>query len=310
MRLPARLALFLLSLPLAACIGGNFDILGNSDRYAEDFSYDFKLPPGGRLEVESFNGAVEVIGWDNDSVQVRGNKHASRQETLKALAIDAQGSPTEVRLRAISPGPACNCGVTFTVKVPRKTKLDNVTTSNASLRIENIEGRAHARTSNGGIRLYDLNGDVEATTSNGGIEAQKVTGQAILHTSNGRIRGDNLHGGLEASTTNSAIDVTVSDADPARPLILSSSNGGVTLNLLTWKGNEIRATTSNASVNLLLPSALNARVRASTSNGSITSDFEVTSSHSSKTLLDGRIGQGGAPITAQTSNGNVRIAKR
>jgi DUF4097 and DUF4098 domain-containing protein YvlB len=104
--------------------------------------------------------------------------------------------------------------------------------------------------------------------------------------------------------------VTVSDADPARPLILNSSNGGVTLNLLTWKGNEIRATTSNGSVNLLLPAALNARVKASTSNGSVTSDFEMTSSHVSKTSLDGRIGQGGAPISAQTSNGNVRIAKR
>ena len=153
MRLSVPLALILLSLPLAA------DFWGNSDRYKEDFSYDFKLAPGGRLEIESFNGSVEVIGWDNDTVQVRGNKHASRQEVLKALAIDAKGSPTEVRLRAISPSPNCNCGVTFTVKVPRKTKLDNVTTSNASLRIENIEGRAHARTSNGGIRLYDLNGD-------------------------------------------------------------------------------------------------------------------------------------------------------
>jgi hypothetical protein len=304
MRLSVPLALILLSLPLAA------DFWGNSDRFKEDFSYDFKLAPGGRLEVESFNGSVDVIGWDNDTVQVRGNKHASRQEVLKALAIDAKGSPTEVRLRAISPSPNCNCGVTFTIKVPRKTRLDNVATSNAGLRIENIEGRAHARTSNGGIRLYDIGGDLEATTSNGGIEAQKVTGQTILHTSNGRIRGDNLHGGLEAATTNSSIDVTVSDADPARPLILSSSNGGVTLNLLTWKGNEIRATTSNGSVNLLLPAALNARVKASTSNGSVTSDFEMTSSHVSKTSLDGRIGQGGAPISAQTSNGNVRIAKR
>jgi DUF4097 and DUF4098 domain-containing protein YvlB len=304
MRLSLPLALILLSLPLAA------DFWGSSDRFKEDFSYDFKLAPGGRLEVESFNGSVEVIGWDSDTVQVRGNKHASRQEVLKALAIDAKGSPTEVRLRAISPSPNCNCGVTFTLKVPRKTRLDNVATSNGGLRIENIEGRAHARTSNGGIRLYDIGGDLEATTSNGGIEAQKVTGQTILHTSNGRIRGDNLHGGLEAATTNSSIDVTVSDADPARPLILSSSNGGVTLNLLTWKGNEIRATTSNGSVNLLLPAALNARVKASTSNGSVTSDFEMTSSHVSKTSLDGRIGQGGAPISAQTSNGNVRIAKR
>ena len=298
------LACLMLSLPLSA------DIWGSSDRYKEDFSYDFKLPAGGHVEVESFNGTVEVIGWDSDSVQIRGTKHASRQEMLKEITIDAKNSPTDVRVRALHPSPNCNCGVTMTVKVPRKTKLDNVTTSNASLRVESIDGRARVRTSNGGVRLYDLNGDVEATTSNGGIEAEKVTGQAVLRTSNGRIRGDSFHGGLEAVTNNSSIDVTVSEADPARPIILSSSNGGVTLNLLTWKGNEIRATTSNASVNLFLPASINARLKASTSNGSIHTDYEVTSSNFSKTSLDGRIGQGGAPITAQTSNGNIRIAKR
>jgi len=303
MRLFVPFALCLMSLPLAA------DIWGNSDRYKEDFSYDFKLAPGGRLEVESFNGSVEVVGWDNNSVQVRGTKHASRQETLKAITIDAKGAATEVRLRAINPSPNCECGVTFTIKVPRKTKLDNVSTSNASLRIESIEGRARARTSNGGIRLYDISGDVEATTSNGGIDARKVAGEAILRTTNGRIQGDDLHGGLEASTANSHIDVTVAEADPSRPLILSNSNGAITLSLLTWKGNEIRASTSNGSVNILLPPALNALVRASTSNGSIHTDYEVTSSHFTKTSLDGRIGQGGPPISAHTSNGNVRIAK-
>ena len=152
MRLSVALALGLLSLPLAACIGGDSDIWGNSDRYKEGFSYDFKLAPGGRLEVESFNGQVEVIGWDNDTVQVRGAKNASRQEVLKEITIDARNSPSEVRLHAISPGPNCNCGVSFTIKVPRKTRLDNVSTSNGSLRIESIEGRARARTSNGGIR--------------------------------------------------------------------------------------------------------------------------------------------------------------
>ncbi len=303
MRLSVALALGLLGLPLAA------GIWDNSDRYKENFSYDFKLAPGGRLEVESFNGPVEVVGWDNASVQVRGTKHASREDALHAIKIDTSNSPSEVRLRAISPSPNCNCGVTFSVRVPRKTRLDNVATSNGNLRIESIDGRTRARTSNGGIRLYDISGGVEATTSNGGIEARKVTGEAILRTANGRIQGADLHGGLEASTANSQIDVTVADADPSRPLILSNSNGAITLSLLTWKGNEIRARTSNGSVNLLLPPALNALVRASTSNGSIHTDYEVTSSHFTKTSLDGRIGQGGPPISAQTSNGNVRIAK-
>jgi len=104
--------------------------------------------------------------------------------------------------------------------------------------------------------------------------------------------------------------VTVTEADPTHPLILTSSNGSITLNMTSWKNNEVRANTSNSSINLRLPESVDARVHASTSNGSITTDYEVTTSHISKTLLEGKIGNGGPLIDLQTSNGAIRLAKR
>lgn len=311
MRRSTPLALFFLPLVLAAG-GCEFDPgdWGDSNRYREDFSYDFKLAPGGRLEVESFNGSIEVVGWDSDSVQVRGTKSASRQDVVRDLTIDATGDAGEVRLRVSRPAPNCRCGVSFSIKVPRKTRIDRADTSNASLRIESIDASAHVKTSNGSIKIWDVSGDLEATTSNASIDAEKLSGSAVLHTSNGRIHGDGIRGSLEARTSNSSIDLTVSEADPARPIVLNSSNGSITLNLSTWKGNEIRANTSNSSINLRLPESLDARVHASTSNGSINTDYDVTASHTSKTLLEGKIGNGGPLLDLQTSNGSIRIAKR
>lgn len=132
----------------------------------------------------------------------------------------------------------------------------------------------------------------------------------MLRTSNGRIHGEGVRGGVEARTSNASIDLTVAEADPTRPIILNSSNGSITLKLDTWKGNEVRANTSNSSINLRLPESLDARVHASTSNGSINTDYEVTTSHFSKTLLEGKIGNGGPLLDLQTSNGSIRIAKR
>ena len=132
----------------------------------------------------------------------------------------------------------------------------------------------------------------------------------MLHTSNGHIKATGIHGALEARTNNSSIDVTVEEATGDRPLVLESSNGSITLNLVSWKGNEIRATTSNASVNVNLPSHLDARLRASTSNGHVNTDFEVNATRTSKTSLEGQIGQGGALIDLHSSNGNIRIQKR
>jgi len=303
----------LVFLPLLFAAGGcEFEggDWGNSNRYREDFSYDFKLAPGGRLEVESFNGSIEVVGWDSDAVQVRGTKSASRQEMVKELSIDAKGDNNEVRLRAVRPTPHCNCGVSFSIKVPRKTRIERANTSNASLRLESIDAPARVQTSNGSIKIWDVSGDLDATTSNASIEAEKLSGSATLRTSNGRIHGDGIQGTLEATTSNASIDVTVNDADPAHPMILNSSNGSITLNLTSWKNSEIRANTSNSSINLRLPDKVDARIHASTSNGNITTDYEVTTSHISKTLLEGKIGNGGPMIDLQTSNGSIRLAKR
>jgi hypothetical protein len=303
----------LIFLPLILAAGGcelEPGDWGNSNRYREDFSYDFKLAQGGRLEVESFNGSIEVVGWDSDAVQVRGTKSASRQEVVKDLTINATGDAGEVRLRAVRPTPNCRCGVSFTIKVPRKTRIDRADTSNASLRIESIDAPARVKTSNGSIKIWDVSGDLEATTSNASIEAGKLSGSTVLRTSNGRIHGDAIRGSLEARTSNSSIDLTMTEADPAHPIILNSSNGSISLNLVSWKNNEIRANTSNSSINLRLPDSLDARIHASTSNGSINTDYEVTTSHSSKTLLEGKIGNGGPLLDLQTSNGSIRITKR
>ena len=304
-------ALFFLPFLLAAG-GCEFEAgdWGNSNRYREDFSYDYKLAPGGRLEVESFNGSIEVVGWDSDSVQVRGTKSASRQEVIKELSIDAKGDSGEVRLRAVRPTPGCNCGVSFIIKVPRKTRIERANTSNASLRLESIDAPARVQTSNGSIKIWDVSGDLQATTSNASIEAEKLAGSALLRTSNGRIHGDGIRGSLEARTSNASIDVTVQEADSAQPLILNSSNGSITLNMMSWKNNEIRASTSNSSINIRLPEKVDAGIHASTSNGNITTDYEVTTSRLSKTLLEGKIGGGGAMIDLQTSNGSIRLQKR
>jgi hypothetical protein len=200
--------------------------------------------------------------------------------------------------------------VSFTIKVPRKTRIERAETSNASLHIESIDAPARVHTSNGSIKIYAVSGELEATTSNASIEAEKLSGSAVLRTSNGRIHGEAIRGSIEARTSNSSIDLAVTEADPVRPIILNSSNGSITLSLSTWKANEIRANTSNSSINLRLPDSLDARIHASTSNGSIDTDYEVTTSHFSKTLLEGKIGNGGPLLDLQTSNGSVRIKKR
>lgn len=304
-------SLLLASLTLAGCDFVDPSEWGNSDRYKEDFSSTHKLASGGRVVLEGFNGSVEVMGWDKDEVEVSGTKSASREEVLKAIHVDVTADPGMVRIRARRPDERnCNCGVRFTLKVPKKVILEDISTSSGSLRLESIKGSARMRSSNGSVHVWGVDGDIDIQTSNGSMDVDKFMGSADLKTSNGRIKASGVEGAFSARTSNGSIDVDIDALDTGKPVVLSSSNGSINLALAKWQNNEVRASTSNSSVNLRLPAGVAADVKAVTSNGNITSDFELTASQRSKTRLSGRIGGGGALLDLSTSNGNIRLLKR
>lgn len=284
---------------------------GDSNRYKEDFSYNYKLEQGGRLFLESFNGSVEITGWDKDSVEVTGTKYAARKENMENLKIEAVSEANYLRLRAIRPVERnCNCGAKFVLRVPKKISIERIETSNGAIRAEGLNGPARLKTSNGPLRLWGLTGDVEATTSNGPVEVTEFSGAAVLKTSNGRIRAEGIRGNFSADTSNGPIDVTIEELDAGRSLRLDTSNSSINLNMAKYNGNPVIADTSNGSINVRLPAAINAEVQAKTTNGSITSDFEVSTKTISKTRLEGRLGNGGPLFDLSTSNGSIRLLKR
>jgi hypothetical protein len=59
-------------LVLAGC--EDFDIGGFTQRYKEDFHFSYPLAEGGRIELENFNGSVEISGWDQNTVDIDGTK--------------------------------------------------------------------------------------------------------------------------------------------------------------------------------------------------------------------------------------------
>ncbi len=303
--------LFAGSLALTGCDFVDPTDWGNSDRYKEDFSSTHKLASGGRITLEGFNGSVEVVGWDKDEVVVSGTKQAAREDVMKAIDIDITSDAGALRIRARRPTDVnCNCGVKFALKVPKKVILEEIATSNGSMRLESVTGNANLRSSNGSIRIWGVDGDVTATTSNASIDVDKFKGAADLKTSNGRIKAGGIEGSFSATTSNASIDADADAITTGKPVTLRTSNGSINFALTRWQNNEVRAATSNSSINLRLPAGVQAEVKASTSNGSINTDFEVSSSQFSKNRLNGRIGGGGALLDLSTSNGNIRLLKQ
>lgn len=305
--LPAALLL------LSGCGIEGLEGFGNSQKFQQDFHHTYNLTPGGRLSIENTNGSIEIIGWEKNSVDISGTKYAATEELMNEIKVDIAASPSEIRVRTVPPtGRRGNLGARYMIRVPFRTVLDRIESSNGSVRAENVEGPARLHTSNGSVKAFKLRGELEVVTSNGSVEATDTEGNANVRTSNGSVTVENLRGTLEASTSNGRIRARVAQVEPGKPLRASTSNGSIELTLDSFKDNDVRASTSNGSITVRLPASLNARLRAGTSNSTVTSDFDVLvkgGTHS-KTRLDGNVGNGGALIDLTSTNGSIKILKQ
>jgi hypothetical protein len=293
-------------LGLTAC---DVSDLGDMERFSKDFHYSYPLNSNGRLWLETFNGPVEISGWDQNTVDISGTKYGPTQQAADELNVNVEHSADSVSIRVLRPSERRNnMGARFVIKVPRTTLLDRITTSNGAIRTSDGSGPARLRTSNAPIRVNGLNGSLDAQTSNGPVDLTDVDGDVVAHTSNGQIHGERLNGTLEATTSNSGVHAEITSPD--RPIRVETSNGPVELTLPDGFGRDVRVNTNNSWITLHLPGTVNAHVMARTNNSSISTDFDVRmQGEFSKNHMDATIGNGGALLDLSTSNGAIRLLK-
>jgi len=282
---------------------------GSMERFTRDFHDSYPMNADGRLSVETYNGSVEISGWDQDTVDISGTRYGPTQAAADNLRVDIDHHPDGVTIRVERPlERRSGLGARFVIKVPRGARLERITASNGGIRTDEGVGPARLKTSNGTIHVQDLKGSVNAETSNGRVELVNITGDVVAHTSNGRIQTEGVVGSLDATTSNGGIHGEVSRG--SRDVRAETSNGPIELTLPADFDAEVHAHTSNNGITLHMPSAINAHVTAHTSNSSITSEFEVrTQGALSKHDLDGVIGAGGPLLDLSTSNGGIRLLR-
>jgi len=298
----------ILAVALTGCDIHDFD---RGTKVSEDFHHVYKLKAGGRLSLESFNGSVEVYGWDKEDVEINGAKYARSKDALDSIRINITPTDNSLTIRADAPHDfqGGNRGVRFVLHVPRHTIIDRLESSNGGIRVEDVDGNAKLRTSNGAIRVRMFKGNLDGETSNGSVTLEEFSGAATLISSNGGIHVSGVKGHLDARTSNAAIDAVVSDLDSSDPIKLRTSNGAIRLTVATTKLPDISATTSNSSITLRIPPSANARIKARTSNSSVRTDLGLNNVTTTKTSLDGTLNAGGPIVDLTTSNGSVHIEK-
>lgn len=307
---------FLLSLTLA--------LAGLTVAGAEITHKSFDAGAGGKLTVDTDIGSIEVRSGGS-GVEIEVDASGPRADELK---LDFDQSGNDVTVRGDFPKNSVwswgrSPKIKFTITVPRNYNVE-LETSGGSISVSDLEGEVHAKTSGGSLKFGDVTGsvwgrtsggsislsgsigDADVETSGGSIKIGGVEGEVRAHTSGGSITIDHARGTVDAHTSGGSIHV-----DEVMGAIDASTSGGtVTAYISEQPGDDCRLTTSGGGVTVYLADGIGVELDAQSSGGRVSSDFEVSGGHSTKTSLSGAIHGGGPELYLRSSGGGVKIERR
>src|SRR5437764_14807588 len=84
--MPPKVMLPVLAAGLFWLTGCDFEDF-NIGHFNRDFHYSYPMSPAGKLSVETFNGSIEVSGWDRDTVDISGTKYGPTQQAADELQV-------------------------------------------------------------------------------------------------------------------------------------------------------------------------------------------------------------------------------
>ncbi|HVF67278.1 MAG TPA: DUF4097 family beta strand repeat-containing protein [Pyrinomonadaceae bacterium] len=193
----------------------------------ETKSYQVSGSP--RVRVETFDGAVTVHAWDKNEVSYTAIKRAWDEKEMKGVTVEAQGSGSEVTLRAKFDKSfahsyhehdgrvtsySSNADVEFDVYVPRNAVLF-VSSGDGRLRVEGVNGELDLHTGDGTIDVTGSRGRLKAETGDGRIRVDDFEGDADARTGDGRISLDGNFRSLSARTGDGTISLALPEGSNA-----------------------------------------------------------------------------------------------
>lgn len=273
------------------------------DSHSEILREEKRFAVEGRADVRvtTFDGAIEVHGWDKPEVVIEIEKRGPTKGALEGLQILSNQKGQVIELEVKRPRSESFTGMglhrsayaRLIVNVPRETDI-RARSGDGAIRVERIRGRIDLRTSDGSIRVSNAGGELTLDTSDGSVTVEGVEGKLAVDTGDGSV---NIGGRLDALKVRTGDGSIVYRAEPA------------TLMTEPWE-----IVTGDGGVTLYLPPDFGAELDAHTGDGTIRNDLAVERPDaerdrdaSERRTLRGRIGAGGKVLRVRSGDGAIRL---
>jgi hypothetical protein len=292
-----------------ACLGaaiavslGGCVVRVDSDGYREREEKRFSTTGRPTIQLATFDGSVEIRGWDRDEVSVEIEKRGRDKDAVGTIEVVAaqKGGQVSVDVRKRGDPPSRHVGflngpgrsARLVASVPTGSDLI-VRTGDGSIRVEHVRGRIELKSADGSVKGTDVGGELYAHTADGAIELERVDGRCDVASDDGSIVVQGRIDTLRVRTDDGSVVVkALAGSQIARDWDLSTRDGSMVL---------------------YVPDQLGADVDAETRDGSVRYDdalaFERAGNRRDRHVLRGRLGDGGSRLVMRTGDGSIRLRR-
>jgi DUF4097 and DUF4098 domain-containing protein YvlB len=266
-----KLRLSLVSAVMLAAAGAACDVrvndkgvsidINEGGRAEDESTRTYPLAKGGRIELETNNSNIDLVGSTGTAVEVSAKRHvrAKTDEEARALLRESQftveTTPDRVTIRDAKPegieAIRRRVRIDFRISVPAGS-IVSIKSENGSVVLTDVNAHLTVGSTNGRIDGRGVGGGLEVETVNGGVNVQMtaVTSDVRIRTVNGGVilgLPTNLNATLDASTVNGG--VMVHDTLPLAA-VSTRERQRLSARLGTGTGPRIELQTTNGGVQL------------------------------------------------------------
>jgi DUF4097 and DUF4098 domain-containing protein YvlB len=278
--------------------------------------YEQRLPAvtHGMVEISNVAGRIDVQGWDNAEVEVRGEIG----EGVEKVDFNTEHGHTIIKVR-VPNHSFRSASADLRIRIPRGSELD-ISGVSSEVVIADVEGDLMVKTVSGNVRTDVFGRDTEIKTVSGDValrgKGKEGGAGAEIHvtTISGNIHVDRAGGDLEASTVSGDMTLRM---ESARSIRLRSTSGDIGFEGKLTKGASIDAETVSGDLTVRAGPELGMEYQVNTFSGEIKNcmgmDAERVSKYGPGRRLNGTRGNNNgdeARIRLKTMSGDVELCDK
>jgi len=291
---------------LAAAALAGCEVNLNSEGIVSRETKRFEVTGIPELNLETFEGSIEVHSWDRNEVEVEIERRAMEQRLVDDIKVTAEQDGNRIVVKVTGPGRGADglSGVQIGVHFSPSARLRVALPRDSQLT---------AMSGDGSITIEDVNGKISLRTNDGSVRASRVGGEIFVRTGDGAIRIDRAEGALDLETEDGSITI---DATPVM-VRARTSDGAIRLEVRpdSVMSAEWDLQTADGSIVLTLPAEFDAVLDAETRNGVVRANHRALREveragegrEERRRTLKSTLGRGGHTFRIRTGDGSIRI---